>query len=76
MINLNINASQSKIDLFCEKLCNIFIENATNVGACKVNKNTNKKIMVRKVRKQIFPNRGLTKNVSSVGKNIIELRNS
>ena len=43
LINLNINASQSKIDLFCEKLCNIFIENATNVGACKVNKNTNKK---------------------------------
>ena len=37
LINLNINASQSKIDLFCEKLCNIFIENAKNVGACRVN---------------------------------------
>ena len=50
LLELEGNACQSNVDNFCKKLCNVFIDNATEAGACKkikkatsINKHSNKK---------------------------------
>lgn len=32
--------SQEKVDLFCKKLCCVFIDKAKKAGACRESKNT------------------------------------
>ena len=53
LLELEDNACQSNMDNFCKKLCDVFIENATEAGACK------------KIKRATNKNKGFNKKPSS-----------